>query len=221
MVDSLARYIDHTLLRPTATLEDIQRLCGEAAAYHFAAVCVFPAHVPIARKALSGSAVKIAAVIAFPFGVTFKETKAAELQESAAAGATEADVVTNLSLIKSGDDVSFEAEMRYLADAARRQSILSKFIIETGSLNEDEKVRICNIANRIGPNYLKTSTGFGATGATVADVQLMRANLRPEIHIKASGGIRSYSQALALLEAGASRIGTSSGVTIVEESRKL
>jgi len=220
MVDNFGHYLDHTLLRPTASISDVQRLCNEARDHGCAAVCVFPAHVAIARAALAGSTVKIAAVIAFPFGVTYKEVKASELRASASAGAEEADFVANLSLIKSGDDASYEAEMQYLADEARRLGVLSKFIIETGSADDDEKVRICHIANRTGPDYLKTSTGFGVSGATVRDVQLMRASLRPEIKIKASGGIRTYQQAAALLAAGASRIGTSSAVAIVEESRK-
>lgn len=221
MGNNIGAYIDHTLLRSTATVSDVERFCNEARSYDFAAVCVFPAHVPVARAALKGSTIKIASVIAFPFGVTFRETKAAELQALAAEGVAEADFMTNLSLVKSGDDASFEAEMQYLADAARQLGIFSKFIIEAGSLNADEKVRICRIANRTRPDYLKTSTGYGTTGATVSDVQLMRANLRPEIQIKAAGGIRSYQQAVAMLKAGASRIGTSSGVAIVEESRKL
>jgi deoxyribose-phosphate aldolase len=201
-------------------VSDVQRLCDEATLYHCAAVCVFPAHVSIAQIGLAGSKVKIAAVIAFPFGVTHKETKAAEMLAAANAGATEVDIVANLSLMKSKDDAAYEAEMQYLAAEARRLKVLSKFIIETGSLNDEEKVRICHIANRAKPDYLKTSTGFGVAGATAADVQLMRASLRPEIQIKASGGIRTYEQAVAMLDAGASRIGTSSAVAIVEESRK-
>jgi deoxyribose-phosphate aldolase len=182
---------------------------------------VFPAHVPIARRELAQSSVRIATVIAFPLGVTFPEVKAAELRASAERGATEADFVINLSLLKSGDDAALEAEMRYLTRVARQLGVTSKFIIETSHLNDDEKIRVCHIANRVHPDYLKTSTGYAPSGATVTDVQLMRETLRPEIHIKASGGIRSYAQVMALLQAGASRIGTSSGVAIVEESRKL
>ena len=221
MPDNFGRFIDHTLLRPTATPADVERLCSEARAYEFAAVCVFPAHVVVARKALRGSSVRIATVIAFPFGATFAEIKRAELLASVKEGAHETDFVINLSLLKAGDDRAVEAEMRYLADSAREVGATSKFIIEAGYLDEAEKVRICEIANRVGPDYLKTSTGYGPTGATVADVQLMRSVLRSEIHIKAAGGIRSYPQALSMLEAGASRIGTSSGVAILEELRKL
>jgi deoxyribose-phosphate aldolase len=221
MSDNVARYIDHTLLRPTATPSDVERLCEEAQVYGFASVCLFPAHVGMARRTLVDSPVRIATVIAFPFGATFTEIKASELHASFDQGAHEADFVINLSLLKAGDDRAVEAEMRYLADSARELGVTSKFIIEAGYLDKPEKVRICQIANRVSPDYLKTSTGFGPTGATVADVELMRATLRSEIHIKAAGGIRSYPQALAMLRAGASRIGTSSGIAIVEESRKL
>lgn len=221
MPDRIGRYIDHTLLRPTATRADVARLCNEAREYGFVAVCLFPAHVSIARETLATTSVKIATVVAFPFGVTLKEVKAAELDASVQQGANEADFVLNISSLKSGDDASVEAEMQYLTSRARELGVVSKFIIETGSLNDDEKVRVCRIANRVGPDYLKTSTGYSSASATVADVKLMRATLRSEVQIKASGGIRSYAQALAMLEAGASRIGTSSGVAILEESRRL
>ena len=221
MPDKIGHYIDHTLLRPTATPVDVARLCREAQLYEFTAVCVFPDHVAIAREALSKGAVKIATVIAFPFGVTLKEVKAAELAATAKLGAVEADFVLNISSIKSGNDALVESEMQYLTDVARQLGVVSKFIIETGYLSDDEKVRLCHIANRVGPDFLKTSTGYGPSGGTVADVKLMRATLRSEIQIKASGGIRSYADAVSMLEAGASRLGTSSGVAIVEESQKL
>jgi deoxyribose-phosphate aldolase len=219
--DKIGHYIDHTLLRPTATPGEVARLCREAQDCEFTAVCVFPDHVAKAREALSNAPVKIATVIAFPFGVTFKEVKASELSAAAKIGAAEADFVLNISSIKSGNDSFVEAEMQYLTDLARRLGVVSKFIIETGYLSDDEKIRLCHIANRVGPDFLKTSTGYGPSGATVADVKLLRATLRSEIQIKASGGIRSYADAVSMLEAGASRIGTSSGVAIVEESEKL
>jgi deoxyribose-phosphate aldolase len=221
MPDKIGQFIDHTLLRPTATADDLARLCKEACEHEFRAVCVFPAHVSQAREMLSKTAVSIATVIAFPFGVTFKEVKAAEMAASAEQGAAEADFVLDISSIKSGNDAFVEAEMQYLTDLARQLGVVSKVIIETGCLSDDEKVRLCRIANRVGPDYLKTSTGYGPSGATVTDVQLMRATLRSEIHIKASGGIRTYADAVSMLEAGASRIGTSSGVAIVEESERL
>lgn len=221
MPNDFGRHIDHTLLRPTGTVQDVRRLCGEARDHAMAAVCIFPHFVPLAREVLRNTRVKIATVIAFPFGVTFTEIKAAEMRTAAARGADEADFVINIALLKSGDDAAVEAEMQYLADASRALGVLSKFIIETGYLNNDEKIRICKIANRVRPDFMKTSTGYGPSGAQVEDVKLMRDALLPEIQIKASGGIRSHRQALALLQAGASRIGTSSGVVILEESRKV
>jgi deoxyribose-phosphate aldolase len=216
-----ARHIDHTLLRPTGTTTDVSRLCTEARDYAMAAVCVFPSHVSLAREILRNTRVKVATVIAFPFGATYIEVKAAEMRTAASMGANEADIVINISLLKSGADAAVEAEMQYLTGVARGLGVATKFIMETGSLSNDEKVRVCTIANRVRPNFMKTSTGYGASGATVEDVALMRATLLPEIQIKAAGGIRSFSDAMALLQAGASRIGTSSGVAIVEEFRKL
>jgi len=221
MPGDFARHIDHTLLSATATTEDVIRLCKEAKHLATAAVCIFPCHVALAREKLRDSRVKIASVIAFPFGATFTEIKAAEIRAAATQGADEADIVLNISLLKSGNHPAVEAEMQYLTDLTRSLGVLSKFIVETGSLNDQEKVSICKIANRIRPDFMKTSTGYGPSGATVHDVRLMRESLQPEIQIKAAGGIRSYSEAVALLKAGASRIGTSSGVAIVEESRKV
>lgn len=221
MSNDFGRYIDHTLLRPTATVDDVRRLCREARDHAMAAVCLFPYYVPLAREILRNTRIKIATVIAFPFGVTFTEIKAAEMRAAAARGADEADFVINIAQLKSGDDAAVETEMQFLSDASRGLGVLSKFIIETGYLNDDEKLRVCRIANRVRPDFMKTSTGYGPADARVEDVKLMRAALLPEIQIKASGGIRSHRQALALLQAGASRIGTSSGVVIVEESRKV
>ena len=221
MPSDFGRYIDHTLLKPTGTTADVVRLCKEAREAAMAAVCVFPCHVALARKTLRDTRVKIATVIAFPFGVTFTEIKAAEMRAAAALGADESDIVINISLLKSGDDAAVEIEMQYLTDAARGLGVLTKFIIETGDLSHDEKIRACRIANRVRPDFMKTSTGYGPSGATVEDVHLMRSLLLPEIRIKAAGGIRSYKEALALVQAGASRIGTSSGIAILEEARKL
>jgi deoxyribose-phosphate aldolase len=185
-----------------------------------AAVCVFPSHVSGARDALRNTRVKIATVIAFPFGVTFTEVKEAELRTAAARGADEADFVINIAALKSGDASSVETEMQSLTDTARGLGVVSKFIIETAYLGHEEKLLACKIANRVRPDFMKTSTGYAPAGATVEDVKLMRANLLPEIQIKAAGGIRTYKDARALLEAGATRLGTSSGIAIVEEARK-
>src|SRR5436190_15848877 len=217
---SINRHIDHTLLRPTATAADVRQLCNEAVEHGMAAVCVFPSCVALAREHLKDSRVQIATVIAFPFGVTFTEIKEAELRAAAALGAGEADFVINISALKSGDTSSVEKEMQHLTEKAHGLGVLTKFIIETAYLSHEEKLLTCRIANRVRPDFMKTSTGFGPSGATVEDVRLMRANLLPEIQIKAAGGIRTYKDARALLEAGASRLGTSSGIRIMEEARK-
>ena len=220
MPGDFARHIDHTLLKATATTSDVRRLCREARELAMAAVCIFPSHVPMAREILRDTRVKIATVVAFPFGATFTEIKTAEMRAAAAQGADEADFVINISLLKSGNDAAVETEMQYLSDAARNLGVVTKFIIEAGALSHDEKIRVCKIANRVRPDFMKTSTGYGPSGATIEDVRLMRDSLLPEIQIKAAGGIRSYREALAMLKAGASRIGTSSGVAMVEESRR-
>ena len=219
MKSDFGRYIDHTLLRPIGTTNDIRKLCTEAIEYGMAAVCIFPSYVPMAREILKDSRVKIATVIAFPFGVTFTETKEAEMRTSAARGADEMDFVINIAALKSGEDRAVEQEMEYLTAKARTIGVRTKFIIETAYLTDDEKVRVCKVANRIKPDFMKTSTGYGPSGATVEDVRLMRSNLLPEIQIKAAGGIRSYAEAAQLLQAGATRLGTSSGITIIEEAR--
>ena len=220
MKSDFGRYIDHTLLRPIGTTTDIRRLCTEAIEYGMAAVCIFPSYVPMAREILKDSRAKIATVIAFPFGVTFTETKEAEMRASAARGADEMDFVINIAALKSGEDKAIEQEMEYLIAKARTIGVLTKFIIETAYLTDDEKVRVCKVANRVKPDFMKTSTGYGPSGATVEDVRLMRSNLLPEIRIKAAGGIRSYAEAALLLQAGASRLGTSSGIKIIEEASK-
>jgi deoxyribose-phosphate aldolase len=218
MKSDFGRYIDHTLLRSIGTATDIRRLCTEAMEYGMAAICIFPSYIPMARELLKDSRVKIATVIAFPFGVTFTEIKEAEMRACAARGGDEMDFVINIAALKSGDDKSIEDEMHHLTAKARSLGVITKFIIETAYLTEDEKVRVCKIANRIRPDFMKTSTGYGPSGATVEDVRLMRSHLLPEIQIKAAGGIRNYAEAVQLLQAGASRLGTSSGIKIIEEA---
>jgi len=220
MKSDFGRYIDHTLLRPIGTVNDIRRLCTEAIEYGMAAVCIFPSYVPMARDLLRNTRVKIATVIAFPFGVTFTEIKEAEMRASAARGADEMDFVINIAALKSGDDKSVEEEMQHLIAKARTLGVVTKFIIETAYLTQDEKVRACKIGNRVRPDFMKTSTGYGPTGATVEDVRLMRSNLLPEIQIKAAGGIRNHAEAIQMLQAGAARLGTSSGIKIIEEASR-
>jgi deoxyribose-phosphate aldolase len=220
MPNDFGRHLDHTLLRPIGTTADIRKLCTEAIEYGMAAVCIFPSYVALARDLLKDSGVRIATVVGFPFGVTFTEVKETELRAAAAVGAGEADFVINIAALKSGDGSSVEKEMQYLSDKARRLGVITKFIIETAYLSNEEKVLTCRIANRVRPDFMKTSTGYGPSGATVEDVKLMRANLLPEIQIKAAGGIRTYKDARALLDAGASRLGTSNGIAIIAEWEK-
>ena len=220
MKSDFGRYIDHTLLRPIGTANDIRRLCTEAIQYGMAAVCIFPSYVPMARDLLRNSRVKIATVIAFPFGITFTEIKETEMRVSAARGADEMDFVINIAALKSGDDKAVEEEMQYLTAKARTLGVVTKFIIETAYLTDDEKVRACKIGNRVRPDFMKTSTGYGPAGATIEDVRLMRSSLLPEIQIKAAGGIRSHAEAVQMLQSGAARLGTSSGIKIIEEASK-
>jgi deoxyribose-phosphate aldolase len=211
----LASYIDHTLLRATGTDTDVRRLCAEALEHGMASVCVFPSYVARAHKLLKHSRVQIATVIAFPFGVTLTEIKEAELRAAAALGAREADIVINIAALKSGDVWFVEKEMQRLTDISHSLGVVTKFIIETAHLSHEEKLQSCKIANRVQPDFMKTSTGYGPSGATVEDVRLLRSTLIPEIRVKAAGGIRTYEEAQALLDAGASRLGTSSGVAII------
>src|SRR5262245_19733446 len=220
MSSDFGRYIDHTLLRPIGTVTDIRRLCTEAIEYGMSAVCIFPSYIPLARDILKGSRVKIATVIAFPFGVTFTEIKEAEMRSSAAQGGDEMDFVINIAALKSGDERAIEEEMHELIAKSRTLGVHTKFIIETAYLTDEEKIRACRIANRVKPDFMKTSTGYGPAGATVEDVRLMRMHLLPEIQIKAAGGIRSYAEAAQMLKAGASRLGTSSGIKIIEEASR-
>ena len=218
MKSDFGRHIDHTLLRPIGTTTDIRKLCTEAIEYGMAAVCIFPSYIPMAREILKGSRVKIATVIAFPFGVTFTEIKEAEMRACAARGGDEMDFVINIAALKSGEDKAIEEEMQYLTAKSRTLGVHTKYIIETAYLTDEEKIRACKIANRVKPDFMKTSTGYGPSGATVEDVRLMRAHLLPEIQIKAAGGIKSYAEAMQMLQAGATRLGTSSGIKIIGEA---
>ena len=219
MKSDFGRHIDHTLLQPTGTTADIRRLCTEAMEYGMAAVCIFPFYVSLAREILRNSRVNIATVIAFPFGIALTDIKEAEIRSAASQGAGEMDIVVNIGAVKSGEWESVENEMHRLVGRSRALGVATKFIIETAYLNTDEKIALCKIANRVRPDFMKTSTGYGPAGATVEDVRLMRANLNPEIQIKAAGGIRSYADAREMLRAGASRIGASSSVRIIQDAQ--
>ncbi|MEM3341991.1 MAG: deoxyribose-phosphate aldolase [Thermoplasmata archaeon] len=211
----VASYIDHTLLKPDATEEDIRKLCTEAAQYKFASVCVNPAYVPLAAKILKGTGVKVCTVIGFPLGATTSTTKALETRDAIANGATEIDMVINVGALKSGRDDIVREDIEAVVNAARGQAIV-KVILETALLTREEKIRACLLAKMAGADFVKTSTGFGPGGATVEDIKLMRETVGPEMGVKASGGIRDRKTAEAMIAAGATRIGASASVAIAK-----
>ncbi len=213
----LARRIDHTALKPETTEREIIELCREAHEHGFAAVCVMPYWVPTAVRALDslGSRVPVAAVIGFPNGAHTTAIKVAEARAAMTEGAREIDMVMNVGALKSGDLETVEHDIYAVDEVAHAWSGITKVIIETSLLTDDEKRVACDIASRAGADFVKTSTGFSGGGATVEDVRLMRAAAAPNVHIKASGGIRDHATAMAMIEAGADRIGTSAGVAIL------
>lgn len=213
----LAATIDHTLLKPTATEEQIRVLCTEALEYRFASVCVHPCWVELCAKLLENSPVRVCTVLGFPLGATLPEVKAFEAQRCIALGATELDMVMNLGALKSRQLDLVKDDIAAVVNVAHPLGALVKVIIETGYLTEEEKVTACQLARAAGADYVKTSTGFGPGGATVEDVALMRRVVGPEMGVKASGGVKTASEARAVIAAGATRIGSSSGIRIVSE----
>lgn len=213
---NLAAHLDHTLLRPDCTAADIVRLCQEARQLGTASVCVPPCYVALAARELAGAGVAVGTVIGFPLGYNSPRVKFREAEIALAEGATELDVVLNISALKSGQAAAAQAEIEDLADLADARDALLKVIIETALLSEAEletAARLCAVA---GAHFVKTSTGFASRGASVRDVELLRAVLPPTVRIKASGGIRTRAQALALLAAGADRLGTSQSLAILQ-----
>lgn len=213
----LAAVIDHTLLKPEATPSDIEQLCDEAVLYSFASVCVNPCWVSLSRKRLSGSPVKVCSVIGFPLGANVTRVKAYEASTAREQGAAELDMVLNIGELRAGNHEAVRRDIAEVAEVARRDGGLLKVIIESCLLTDDEKVTACRLAVAAGADFVKTSTGFSKSGATVEDVRLMRKVVGPEIGVKASGGIRNLASMRSMLEAGANRIGASSGVAIMKE----
>ena len=210
---SYNKLIDHTLLKPEATPEDIVTLCREAKEHDFMSVCVNPAYVPLAASLLKDCDVKVCTVIGFPLGMNLTKTKVQEAEEAIRQGADEIDMVINVGMLKAGNDDYVEAEIRELKQVAG--SRILKVIIETCLLTDEEKVRACKLSKNAGADFVKTSTGFSKGGATAADVKLMRETVGPDMGVKASGGVRTHEDLLAMVEAGANRIGTSNGVKII------
>ena len=211
----LAKHIDHTLLRTDAQRADAAKLVEEAKAYHFASVCVSPIWVSFVSEALRDTGVKTCTVIGFPQGATPSAVKAFETKQAIADGADEVDMVIAVGKLKDGDDAYVKSDIEAIVRAARGKA-LTKVIIETCLLTDEEKRRACLLAMEAGADFVKTSTGFAAGGATAADVRLMRESVGAAMGVKAAGGIRSRADAEAMLAAGATRLGTSSGVQIVE-----
>ena len=213
-----ASLIDHTLLRPDASENDIRKLCEEAAQYRFASVCVNPTWVRVSACHLQGTGVPVCTVIGFPLGATLSDVKAYEARRTIMDGAREVDMVINVGALKSGDDCLVEHDIRSVVEVAHEYNVTCKVIIETALLTDDEKVRACQAAKRAGADFVKTSTGFSKGGATVADIALMRRVVGPELGVKASGGVKNIDDARAMVEAGATRIGASVGVKIAQEA---
>ncbi len=210
---TIASMIDHTLLKPEATPAQVEKLCAEAAEYHFASVCVNPVYIPLAARLLKDTGVKVCCVVGFPLGAIAPEQKAAEAASCAAMGAEELDMVIHIGAAKAGDWALVQRDIEGVVKAAAGRTV--KVIIETCLLTDEEKVKACEAAKAAGAHFVKTSTGFSTGGATTHDIALMRKTVGPEMGVKASGGIRDYATAMAMIEAGANRIGASAGIVIV------
>jgi deoxyribose-phosphate aldolase len=217
--DGIAGLIDHTLLKPDATRAEVASLCREAAEYGFASVCVNPTWVAFCASALRGSAVSVCSVVGFPLGATTADTKQYETRRAIFDGAREIDMVVNVGALKSGDLRLVEQDIEAVTSPCRDAGVLSKVIIEAAYLTDEEKVAACTLAKAAGADYVKTSTGFGPGGATAADVALMRRVVGEEMGVKAAGGVKDLQAMKAMVAAGATRIGASAGVRIVQESR--
>ena len=218
----LAKMIDHTILKANATQSDIEKLCEEAKEYNFASVCVNPYWVPLASDLLKNSTVKVCTVIGFPLGATSSESKASETEIAILQGADEVDMVINVGAMKNNQTDIVEKDILSVVNSARKtgkaqnKNITVKVILETCYLTKDEIKNACLCAKNSGADFVKTSTGFGTGGATVEDVKLMKETVGSSMEVKASGGIRDYETAIKMIEAGATRLGTSSGIAIVE-----
>jgi len=215
----VAGLIDHTLLKPDATRQEIEQLCKEAAEFRFATVCVNPAWVGVASARLRGTAVGVCSVVGFPLGATTPDVKRFETQRAIFDGAREIDMVINVGALKSGDLRLVERDIEAVAGACREAGVVSKVIIEAALLTDEEKITACTLAKAAGADFVKTSTGFGPGGATVADIALMRRVVGDEMGVKAAGGVRDLAGLQAMVAAGATRVGASAGVKIVQQSR--
>jgi len=215
---TLARMIDHTLLKPDATPAQVETLCNEARDYNFASVCVNPTFVPQVTQALNGTDVEVCTVVGFPLGATTTAAKVCETEIAIAQGATEIDMVLPIGRLKAGEDDAVRGDIAAIAAACHAHKAVLKVIIEAVLLTDNEKVRACTLAKEAQADFVKTSTGFAAGGATVEDVALMRKTVGSKMGVKAAGGIHTYDEALSMIEAGATRIGASRGIAIVNSA---
>ncbi|TAM81809.1 MAG: deoxyribose-phosphate aldolase [Acidobacteria bacterium] len=217
---ALARIIDHTMLRPHGTSKDMERFCREAAALGVGAVAIHQVWVPLAARTLRGTGIKVGTVVGFPFGAIHASVKRAEAEASIRAGAEELDMVMNIGALRSGNLETVLSDIRGVVSIAHSSGCILKVILENAYLSDEQKVTACQIAMQAGADYVKTSTGFGPSGATEADVQLMRRTVGASMGVKAAGGIRSLHDALKMLEAGADRLGTSASAAILAEAAR-
>jgi deoxyribose-phosphate aldolase len=214
----VAAMIDHTLLKPDATRQDIEKLCREAAQFHFATVCVNPAWVALSANLLHGSGVGVCSVVGFPLGATTSDVKHYETRRAIFDGASEIDMVINIGALKSGDLTVVERDISAVVQPCREAKVVSKVILEVALLTDDEKIAACTLSKAAGADFVKTSTGFASGGATAADVALMRRVVGADMGVKAAGGVRDYESLKTMVAAGATRVGASAGVKIVQES---
>jgi deoxyribose-phosphate aldolase len=220
--EDIARCIDHTMLKPDASESNIKKLCAEARDFQFASVCVSPSYVSLVAKKLAGSPVKVCTVVGFPSGAHLPEIKALETRRAIRDGAEEIDMVINIGALKSGNDELVYRDIRLVCEACEDGGAISKVIIEAALLTDDEKIRACELAKKARANYVKTSTGFGPHGATADDVALMSRTVASSgIGVKAAGGIRSYEDAQKMIVAGATRLGASAGIKIIQQAKEI
>ncbi len=217
----VAHLIDHTLLKPDATPQQIAQLCHEALLHNFASVCVNPTHVKLAAQLLQNSDVKVCTVVGFPLGATSTQAKVSETEQALSDGATEIDMVINIGAIKGQDNTLVEQDIAGVVRAAHNRGALCKVIIETALLTDEEKIRACQLAKKAGADFVKTSTGFSSGGATIEDVALMRQTVGPLLGVKASGGIKNLADAKNMIVAGATRLGASAGIKIIQEAQAI
>ncbi|NRT72382.1 deoxyribose-phosphate aldolase [Clostridium beijerinckii] len=214
----IAKYIDHTILKPEATVEDVKRLCREAKEYNFASVCVNGCYAKLVSNELAGSEVKTCVVVGFPLGAMTKEAKAFETSQAIENGASEIDMVINVGALKDKNYSLLKEDIEAVVNAAKGKALV-KVIIETCLLTDEEKVKACEIAKEAKADFVKTSTGFSTGGATKEDIALMRKTVGPDLGVKASGGVRDFKAAMEMINAGASRVGSSNSIAIVNESK--